>query len=170
MGHVASPMFKLPSSRRSKPPSHDGSHGCAQNDVDLIGAFIAQVSKPLPLAVAQKPPIRHRAKVRLPATADGLPHRSARVAAQGRSRVSNPETQAQNVLMKKWDITSVARSLDADALKDYNTIYRSRWAHLTAGRSGPFSLPMTWRLWSSRRTSSPELSLFQGSHCTVFNE
>jgi hypothetical protein len=160
-------MFKLPSSCRS---SHQVTTARTAVPKMMLTAFIAQVSKPLPLAVAQKPPIRHRAKVRLPATADGLPHRSVRVAAQGRSRVSNPETQAQNVLMKKWDITSVARSLDADALKDYNTIYRSRWAHLTAGRSGPFSLPMTWRLWSSRRTLSPELSLFQGSHCTVFNE
>jgi hypothetical protein len=32
--------------------------------------------------------------------------------------------QAQNVLMKKWQITSEARFPDTDALQDYNTIYR----------------------------------------------
>jgi hypothetical protein len=47
------------------------------------------------------------------------------VAAQGRGHVSNLEMQAQNVLMKKWQITLEARSPDADALQDYNTIYRS---------------------------------------------
>jgi hypothetical protein len=39
--------------------------------------------------------------------------------------VSNPETQAENVLMRKWSITSEQRSPDVDALIAYNTIYRS---------------------------------------------
>jgi hypothetical protein len=90
-----------------------------------VDTFIAQVAKPVRHGVALRQPIRHQAKNRLLTTEDGLPHRSARVAVQGRHRVSNPETQAQNVLMKKWQVTSEARSLDADALRDSNTIFRS---------------------------------------------
>jgi hypothetical protein len=44
---------------------------------------------------------------------------------QGRHRVSNPEVQAQNVLMRKWNITSEKRPPDADAIKAYNDIYSS---------------------------------------------
>jgi hypothetical protein len=39
--------------------------------------------------------------------------------------VSNLETQAQNVLMKKWKITSKVHSLDAEALQAYNELYNS---------------------------------------------
>jgi hypothetical protein len=72
-----------------------------------------------------EPPIRRRAKVSLRTIVDCLPCHGARVAAQGRSRVSNPEARAQNVLIKKWQITSAASPLDASALQDYNAIYRS---------------------------------------------
>jgi hypothetical protein len=75
--------------------------------------------------IAQRPPIHRQANVRLPATTDGLSRPNARVATQRRNRVLNPETQAQNVLMKKWQITSVANPPDAGALQDYNAIYRS---------------------------------------------
>jgi hypothetical protein len=61
-----------------------------------------------------------------PPTADGLPHRSARVAAQCKHRVSNPEVQEQNVLMRKWHVTSVQRSPDAEALRFYNEVYQSQ--------------------------------------------
>jgi hypothetical protein len=68
---------------------------------------------------------RCRARIRMPATKDGLPRCNARVAAQGKRRVSNPEVQAQNVHMKKWKITSEAHSPDADTLQAYNDMYNS---------------------------------------------
>jgi hypothetical protein len=40
------------------------------------------------------------------------------VAAQGRHRVSNPEVQAQNMLMRKWHITSARNPPDADAIQE----------------------------------------------------
>jgi hypothetical protein len=46
------------------------------------------------------------------------------VAAQGKHRVSKPETQAQNVLLRKW-IISAKKSPDAEAMLAYEEIYRS---------------------------------------------
>jgi hypothetical protein len=97
----------------------------SQLEPDLVTGFVAHVSKPLQMVVARKPPIRRRVRNMLPTTEDNLPRWSACVAAQGRGHVSNLEMQAQNVLMKKWQITLEARSPDADALQDYNTMYRS---------------------------------------------
>jgi hypothetical protein len=56
-----------------------------------VEAFVAQISKLLLCVVTCRPPIWRRAKSRLPATEDGLPRQSMRVAAQGRSCVSNLE-------------------------------------------------------------------------------
>jgi hypothetical protein len=67
------------------------------------------------MVIARKLPLHHRAKTRLLATADDLPRRSMRVAAEGKTRVSNLEMQTHNVLMK-WQITSTARSSNVDAL------------------------------------------------------
>jgi hypothetical protein len=36
--------------------------------------------------------------------------------------VSNPEVQAQNVLMRKWDAMSEQRSPDTEALKAYHEL------------------------------------------------
>jgi hypothetical protein len=70
-----------------------------------LEAFKSVAHVPLPSTLVCTPALCHRARLRLPATEDGLPRHSARIAAQGKKRVSNPETQAQNVLMKKWKIT-----------------------------------------------------------------
>jgi hypothetical protein len=76
------------------------------------------------LVVVRTPAPRRRARTVLPATEDGLPRSSVHVAKQGRHHVSNPEVQAQNVLMRKLG-TSKNKSPDADALKAYNEIYQS---------------------------------------------
>jgi hypothetical protein len=47
------------------------------------------------------------------------------VAAQGRQQVSNPEIQAQNVLMRKWRITSTEKPPNADVVQGYEVIYLS---------------------------------------------
>lgn len=60
---------------------------------------------------------------RTPLTEDGVPHRSVRLAGKFKHWVSKPEIQAQNVLMRKWGITSETHPPDADALKDYNELY-----------------------------------------------
>jgi hypothetical protein len=93
--------------------------------MDPVDAFVVEISKPLPLVIARTPTPRCRAKNWLPATEDGLSHCSARVATQGNRRVSNSEIQAQNVLMRKWQITLEARLLDANNLHDYHTTYSS---------------------------------------------
>jgi hypothetical protein len=54
-----------------------------------------------------------------------LPRRSARVAAQGRRRVSNPEIQVQNVLTRKLNVLPADKSPDAEAMESYNRIFRS---------------------------------------------
>jgi hypothetical protein len=54
-----------------------------------------------------------------------LSHRNARVAAQGRQQVSNPKIQAQNVLMRKWRITSTEKPPDANVVHAYEAIYHS---------------------------------------------
>jgi hypothetical protein len=92
---------------------------------DRIGMFLSEICTVLPPPVLSTPAPRRRA--RPPATEDGLPRRSTRVVAQGRHRVSNPEVQAQNVLMHKLGITFEKRPLDADAIKAYNDIFNSRW-------------------------------------------
>jgi hypothetical protein len=100
------------------PPNASGDEPCMQGDAgnvrsgDVIAAFKADVCNALPPAAMCMPAPRRRACNRLPATKDGLPRRSARVAAQGKTRVSNPEVQAQNIMMRKWKITS-KRSPDA---------------------------------------------------------
>jgi hypothetical protein len=91
-----------------------------------IDRFISEVCKGLPPSVLSTPAPHQRARLRLPATEDGLPHWSARVAAQGRHRVSNPEVQAQNIPMRKWNITSEKRPPDADAIKAYNDFFSSQ--------------------------------------------
>jgi hypothetical protein len=88
-----------------------------------VDKFLSLVVRPLPATVVQTPAPRRRGKI--PAIEDWLPRRSRRVAAQSKHRVSNPEVQAQNVLMRKLGITSANRSPDADALKAYDEIYRS---------------------------------------------
>jgi hypothetical protein len=50
--------------------------------------------------------------------------RSACVAAQGKYRVSNPEVQAQNALMRKWDLTSQGNP-HAEVLQAYNEVFHS---------------------------------------------
>jgi hypothetical protein len=97
----------------------------ASPDRDTEGAvrqFISAVSKALPVVIAMAAAQR---KQKLPDTTDGLPRRSARVAAQGRRRVNKPEIQAQNVLMKKWQVTSMNSSPDADAVAAYNEVFQS---------------------------------------------
>jgi hypothetical protein len=85
-------------------------------------------------------------------TEDGLPRRSARVAAQGNRRVSNPEVQAQNVLLKKW---KESHSPDANALQAYNEMYNSLVglskrkairALFMASAWSPWSVRWTWHL------------------------
>jgi hypothetical protein len=96
---------------------------CEEHQPGPIAVFQASVCKPLMSPIVRTPAPRRRA--RAPATADGLPRWSARVAAQDRRRVSNPEVQAQNVLMRKWKITSDKKSPDAQALIEYDSIFRS---------------------------------------------
>jgi hypothetical protein len=96
---------------------------CEEHQPDPITVFQASVCKPLPSPIVHTPAPRRHAHA--PTTADGLPRRSARVAAQGRRRVSNTEVQAQNVLMHKWKVTSNKKSPDAQALIEYDNIFRS---------------------------------------------
>jgi hypothetical protein len=90
-----------------------------------MDALKSAVCAPLSLSLVHTPAPRQPAKLRIPATKDGLHRRSARVAVQGKRRVSNPETQAQNMLMKKWKITSEVHSPDAEALQAYHELYSS---------------------------------------------
>jgi hypothetical protein len=90
-----------------------------------IDRILSEVCTALSPPVVSTPVPHRRARLWLPATEDGLPRQSARVVAQGRHRVSNPEVQAQNVLMRKWNFTSEQRPPDADAIKAYNDIFNS---------------------------------------------
>jgi hypothetical protein len=90
-----------------------------------IDSFLSKVCTPLLPPVISTPALHRRARLHLPATEDGLPRQSTRVAAQGHHRVSNPEVQAQNVLMRKLGITSEERPPDADTIKAYNDIFNS---------------------------------------------
>jgi hypothetical protein len=90
-----------------------------------IDSFLSEVCTALLPPVISTPAPHRRARLRLPATEDGLPRQSTRVAAQGHHRVSNPEVQAQNVLMRKLGITSEERPPDADTIKAYNDIFNS---------------------------------------------
>jgi hypothetical protein len=56
---------------------------------------------------------------------DGMPRRSVQVAAQGKNRVANPEQQARNVLLRKLNIISEKQSPDTEAIKTYDSIFRS---------------------------------------------
>jgi hypothetical protein len=47
------------------------------------------------------------------------------VAAQGHCRVSNPEIQARNVLMRKLKIAPPNNTGDAVAIQAYNNLFRS---------------------------------------------
>jgi hypothetical protein len=92
----------------------------------------------------------------LPATVDGLPHCRKRVAAQRKFWVSDPETQAQNALIRKWDITSEQRSPDADVfvLTMRSTVLLS--ARHTVGRSMPSLLRRCHKTRWSQTTLSRE--------------
>jgi hypothetical protein len=89
----------------------------------VAAAFRAQVCKPLPATVVCNPAPRRRSK--LPATDDGMPRRSVRVVAQGKNRVTNPEQQARNVLLHKLNIISEKQLPDTEAIKTYDSIFRS---------------------------------------------
>jgi hypothetical protein len=121
----------------------------------IINGFIAEVQVNIPSLIARHP-IKHRprAKMRLPPTADGLPRHSGSVAAQCKDRVSNLEVQAQNVLMHKWLVSNANRSLDAEALRFYNDIYRSPLGPLSAALSACSSRPTARLPWLKRWTSS----------------
>jgi hypothetical protein len=56
--------------------------------------FLDEVCTGLPPKIVATTAPRRRARCKLLATEDDLPRRSARVTAQGRHRVSNPEVQA----------------------------------------------------------------------------
>jgi hypothetical protein len=91
----------------------------------VIESFKYVTRMPLAQTLVCTPALHHSTRQRFLATVNGLPRCRARVIAQGKKRVSNPETQAQNVLMKNWKITSGAHSPDADALQAYNDLYNS---------------------------------------------
>jgi hypothetical protein len=97
----------------------------SQNTEAIIQGFLAEMRAEPVEPTLRHPPPHHHAKARVPLTVNGLPWRSAQVAAQGRFRVFNPEVQAQNPMMRKWDITSPCHSPDAEALESYNAIYRA---------------------------------------------
>lgn len=90
--------------------------------VTTVEEFVAAVSKPCeqPL-LPSTPPHRRPRPVEARGDNTALPRRSKRLATK--IRVSNPTTQAQNVLMSKWGITSEARSPNADALVEYYNTY-----------------------------------------------
>jgi hypothetical protein len=119
-GHVVSSLEVLhprsPSQQCSTSPHHDTE--------GAVRRFISTVSKAIPAVVSMASATHRRAKLKLPYIVDGPPHRSARVATQGRRRVNKSEVQAQNVLMWKWHITSLGSSLDADAIAAYNKVFQ----------------------------------------------
>jgi hypothetical protein len=80
-------------------------------------------SAPDSISMACRDASRHRARPRLPDTEDGLPRRSAHVAAQGRRHVKKPEVQ--NVLMRKSHVTSADMSPDTEAVAAYNEVFQS---------------------------------------------
>jgi hypothetical protein len=101
----------------------------AMSTQDAEGAvrhFISVVSKSVPAMI-------------LPATNDGLLRCSARIATQGWWRVNKPEVQAQNVLMRKWRVTGVDSSPDADAVVAYNKGFDRRCVPPRGGLFGHFS-------------------------------
>jgi hypothetical protein len=114
----------------------------AMSTQDAEGAvrhFISVVSKSVPAMISAAPATRRRAKRILPATNDGLPRCSTRIATQGWWRVNKPEVQAQNVLMRKWRVTGVDSSPDADAVVAYNKGFDRRCVPPRGGLFGHFS-------------------------------
>jgi hypothetical protein len=92
-----------------------------QADEDAVASFLNEVCTTLLMPVATLPAQHRKGWVIIPATADGLPQHSTQVEAQGKHR----EVQAQNVMMRKGQITSEKHSPDADALAAYNTVFCS---------------------------------------------
>jgi hypothetical protein len=83
---------------------------------EVVTAFIQEVAAPLPSPVIRLAPC---------CRVKGLPQHSARVAAQGRSRVSNPEIQARNILMRKLKVAPPNSTPDAATIQAYNDLFRS---------------------------------------------
>jgi hypothetical protein len=53
----------------------------------------------------------------------GLQRHSACMAAQGQHKVNKSEIQAQNTLMRKWQVIRKEESLGADAFAAYNAVF-----------------------------------------------
>lgn len=88
------------------------------SDPLAVQDFLAASTLPCDEPVMSTPPPRRRPRAQQsPATNGSLPRRSKRIARK--VRVASPTTQAQNVLMRKWGITSESRAPDADALQEY---------------------------------------------------
>lgn len=120
----------------------------------MAAGFVAAASRPLqqPL-LPSTPPRRRPRQQQLDEDTAAAPRRSKRLATQ--VRVSNQTTQAQNVLMRKWGITSESRSPSADALVEYYRTYDTAIAGpppgnqnsnndergTRAGRGGSLNLP-----------------------------
>jgi hypothetical protein len=93
----------------------------------VVVQFKAAVCMTLLDQVSCTPAPSRRAHKRsyLPTTMDGLPRHSAHVAAHGQIWVSNPEVQAQNVLMRKWNINSASHSSCTQTLEEYDNMFNS---------------------------------------------
>lgn len=105
---------------------------------DHPSGFLTMAAAPMPAPVLGTPPPYCHAKNTAPAEHNSnLPRQSKCVAAQGHHRVSNPITQAQNILMMKWGITSEKHPPDAEAVVYYCQIYNMPLSpcHRTAVRA-----------------------------------
>jgi hypothetical protein len=83
-----------------------------QGTEGAVRQFISVVSKTIPTAISTAPATCHKARPRLPTTKDGLPRRSARVAAQGRQTgdSSTERAHAEVARYKKMMTSSRATS------------------------------------------------------------
>jgi hypothetical protein len=65
------------------------------------------------------PPKRRVSKIPV----DWSPRRSGRLAAKSKFRVANPVVQAQNVLIKRWEIQPQELGVDHEAMHSYHQVF-----------------------------------------------
>lgn len=90
---------------------------------DRVSKFIGEASHPREASVLTTPPPRRRPRAPSESASLELPRRSKTVAAHHRVRATNPITQAQNVLMHKFGITSDECPPDADAVVECAQVF-----------------------------------------------
>ncbi|RLN09848.1 hypothetical protein C2845_PM11G18690 [Panicum miliaceum] len=157
--HLNSPVVSrnVNTNRGSRPtlPLHIFD-GVASPTRRAVQGFMKKVTKSRPPAAIALTPPRRRAKS---PDQKFLCRRSERLARKSRARASNPEVQAQNVMMRSLGITSDSRLPDANAFDEFVVIFTSP---LTPSKQDalnllfPLSVPMIARLAASNMADEVE--------------